>query len=380
MKILYQAFHHDPHRRDAGSGADFFFWNALTAAGHEVIVDGPFAAPPMLPERAFSWLYRRFTQRKYCKFDLSSAWRCSQRLATANAKCQPDCIFSIFFPGFVVRQLDKPSFYRVDTTFIGAKEGGDASVNAIGPSAFRLCVWQERRAFQHVRHIITSSAWSRDILVSRYGVAPEKVCILISPITLPEQLIPTPDEAILLRTHITFPLQLLLVGREYYRKGVDIAIEIVQTLMARGVPAQLTVCGVPAPNHCPANVRFVGPFRKSNPDEVQQYVQLYRDAHLLLHPARFEAAGMVPSEATAFGVPTITNNVGGLGTTVEDDVSGLVLPGGSLADAYVDAIMQLVRNPDRYFQLRVSTRKRFEQEKSPQVTAKRFINILETYR
>ena len=76
----------------------------------------------------------------------------------------------------------------------------------------------------------------------------------------------------------------------------------------------------------------------------------------------WKAAGITPSEAAACGIPTITNNVGGLGTTVQHGVSGIVLPAKSDSSAYVREILKLIKNPYRYTKLCQNSRKRYEKE------------------
>jgi glycosyltransferase involved in cell wall biosynthesis len=163
---------------------------------------------------------------------------------------------------------------------------------------------------------------------------------------------------------------LLLVGKSYLRKGVDVAIETVRLLNLQGIPAELTVCGVDRQDD--KFVKFVGILKKNVTKQLEQYLDLYRHAHFLIHPSLFETAGIVPSEAAAFGTPTITNATGGLATTVADGVSGVVLPKGSLPQAYVDAISSLVHNPDRYYALCKSTRLRYERELNWDAVGRRF--------
>jgi glycosyltransferase involved in cell wall biosynthesis len=166
-----------------------------------------------------------------------------------------------------------------------------------------------------------------------------------------------------------------LVGRDYKRKGIPIAIDVTKQLNENGIPTELTICGLTGDPDGP--VRFAGLFRKSIPEELKQYADLYRQAHLLIHPALFEAAGIVPAEAAAFGVPTITNDVGGLATSVAHDISGIVLPGHSPAPAYVEAITGLFRNPEGYRRLSVGARHRYESEQNWEVAGKRVMKILE---
>jgi glycosyltransferase involved in cell wall biosynthesis len=120
----------------------------------------------------------------------------------------------------------------------------------------------------------------------------------------------------------------------------------------------------------------VGPFSKSIPEQLDKYVDLYRLAHLLIHPAIFEAAGIVPSEAAAFGTPTITNDAGGLATTVADGESGIVLPTWSKPEVYVKAILDMVKNPGSYYGLCQKARARYEQELNWDITGKWMANIV----
>ena len=119
-------------------------------------------------------------------------------------------------------------------------------------------------------------------------------------------------------------INLLLVGKEYHRKGVDIAIETIRGLNALGIPAELRIVG--QENENSENITFMGLLSKKDPDQLQAYLDNYRWAHFLLFPSRFDAAGIVPSEAAGFGVPTITNAAGGIQTTVKNRISGIVLP------------------------------------------------------
>ena len=153
------------------------------------------------------------------------------------------------------------------------------------------------------------------------------------------------------------------------------AIEVANELNRRGIPTELTICGLTGEPD--GLVRFAGLFRKSVPEELKKYADLYRHAHLLIHPALFEAAGIVPAEAASFGVPTITNDVGGLATSVAHGVSGIVLRGHSTAEAYVETTIKLVRNRDEYARLSLGARRRYEREQNWQVAGQRVMKILE---
>ena len=315
-------------------------------------------------------LYRSVTKKRYAKFPISLAWRASRLVNDAVRSIKPDVIFTMFPPPLVFYQGCTPCMYRLDTTF----KGWETSYPEFGRPAIDLLIWEEKRALRKCARIITHSVWSRDILVAEYSVQSEMISVFPVPAAIPMNAVPASDE-VLGGKRLDGELNLLLVGRDYHRKGVDLALEVVRILSEEmKCSSRLTVCGVSGEDS--KNVRFVGPYRKGVSSELEEYVRLYRSAHFLLHPARFEAAGIVPSEAAAFGTPTITNDTGGLATTVKDGVSGVVLPKHSLAVAYAKAIRDIVESPERYYSLCRTTRERYERELNWDVAGKQVASIL----
>lgn len=369
MRVLHAAWRYDPTNPDAASGVDFNVYQSLVKNSIAVDVIGPYPDSPILPERILRKSLKLF-HRKYLKYDFSSTWRASQELNRAVKKYSPDVIFTLFPPPLVWYREKTPCVYAVDTTFWGWQQ----IMKTLGPLSLQISLLQEKLAFKHCHKVITYSEWSRDILVNQYHLAPQKVEIIVMPAALPADCIPTeinlPEEKILKQ-----PLQLLLVGRDYKGKGVDIAIHTVDLLNARGIKAELTVCGTWGSPH--PNVRFVGPYKKADPEQLRSYIQLYRNAHLLIHPSLFEGAGIVPGEAAAFATPTVTNATSALSTTVKNGVSGIVLPQASPAEHYAEAIAQLISSPETYYSLCKTTRTRYEQELNWDVAGSKFIKILE---
>lgn len=355
MKVLYAAMRHDPRDIDRSSSVDYSFYTAICNEGHEVRVTGPFLAQPSPAERVVKRAHDLVFRKRYLKWDVGSMRASSRAVEQTAAEWRPDVIFTIFPSTLAFYRGATPYVFNTDLTFV--------SWQANGANFSRPALWWlnrlERRIVRGSGRLLLFSERSRREMMAQHGVSAEQIIVMPMPSALPLESVPQQID-IAAEKQLESPLRLLLVGRESHRKGVDIAIEATAQLNARGIPAELTVCagvGPPAPF-----VRYVGPFRKSRPEELAQYTELYRRAHLLLHPARYEPAGIVPGEAAAFATPTVTNDVGGLATTVADGVSGVVLPGLSPAAAYVEAIAALTADPARYYALCASTRARYERE------------------
>jgi len=376
MKILYATYRYDPTNPDLGSSVDYGCYKALIDAGNSVEIIGPVTHGVSIFEKfeTYFWrIYKHLTGKSGLKYLMTTSLKASNAVAKAMKNGDFDAVFSIFHAFFVFRRLSEMSFWFFDTTFHGQEEDWPM----YGKLALKLTYWQERKALQHIDACATNSEWSKKQLVDFYGLKGKQVTVFPMPSALPVEAVRTLDQEVLTK-QLTHPIRILLVGRVFKRKGVDIALEVVRLLNAQGIPTLLKICGLPeSERQAWDNVEFVGPFKKSDPDQLDAYIDLYQWAHLLIHPARFEAAGIVPAEAAAFGTPTITNNTGGLGTSVLDGVSGIVLPKGSPPEAYVQAIIDLVNDPERYQRLCQTTRERYEKELNWDVAGKRLVTILE---
>jgi len=300
---------------------------------------------------------------------MTTAWLASAAANQAVKEWKPDVLFTHYQSPLVFYRGKVPCVYRTDSTFYGVQK----EYPLYSKWVLEAQIWQEKRAIRHSAAIITHSEWSRRVLIDYYKVPDDQIVVYPEPSALPIAIVPK-EVHIQEWKMLQAPLRLLLVGRDYRRKGVDIAIEVVHRLNAAGIQAKLIVCGTQGQED--EFVRFVGPFKKTIPEQLEQYVDLYRKAHLLIHPALFEAAGIVPGEAAAFGTPTITNDAGGLGTTVKDGVSGIVLPKKSSPEVYVDAITALAKDPERYYALCQMARERYEHELNWTVVDKRFGEIM----
>src|SRR5690606_12435364 len=67
-------------------------------------------------------------------------------------------------------------------------------------------------------------------------------------------------------------------------------------------------------------------FRGSEPQELLP--DYYAAATVCAVPSRYESFGLVAVEAMACGLPVVASRAGGLKFTVEEEVSGLLLPVG----------------------------------------------------
>lgn len=136
--------------------------------------------------------------------------------------------------------------------------------------------------------------------------------------------------------------QLLYAGRLLGWKGAHLAIRTLHRLLAREIPAVLTIVGsgpferqlkeLASDLGCDSNVRWVRHVVQS------ELFGIYQNAHCFLFPSLHDSSGNVVLEAQAFGLPVICLDLGGPPMLVTTDSSLVVSTRGRGEDQVVEAL------------------------------------------
>lgn len=175
-------------------------------------------------------------------------------------------------------------------------------------------------------------------------------------------------------------INLLLVGVEWKRKGVDIALETVKLLNKDSTKQYiLTIVGLDKPKDFKQeNVNFKGKLNKN--DEKEKELKLlqeeYKKADFFIMPTKAEAAGIVFAEAAMYGIPTITYKTGGVSDYVLDNKTGYTLESNNSAKQFADKIRLLVKESKLYEQVSKNAIEYYKDSLNWQVWSKDLANFL----
>lgn len=128
------------------------------------------------------------------------------------------------------------------------------------------------------------------------------------------------------------------VGKEWQRKGLPLAAEIVKRLRRERPNLELWVVGPQAGEVQHLFADWQGGYRLLGWNAQAPFAQF----DVLLHPARAEPYGMVISEAMAARVPVVVSDACGAAAQVGSDV-GAVLPLSSAPQAWAEAVESQLR-------------------------------------
>ena len=251
-----------------------------------------------------------------------------------------------------------PVIYMTDATF-SQLQGYYTDFSNLASYNIRQGIELDKRAFQKAAHCMLASDWCRHSAIHDYGIPENRISVL--PMGANMDAIPATAD---INTAASGQCRLLFLGVEWERKGGDLAIAAFRQLQEKGMQPTLHIVGCVPPHDLSQekNITVIPFLDKNKPEQAAELDRLFRQTDFLLLPTRAECAGVVFSEAAAYGIPSITTATGGVPTCVKDNVNGYALLPEAGAAAYAGIIEQLYRDPERLSQLKRSSRAFFEEQ------------------
>lgn len=216
---------------------------------------------------------------------------------------------------------------------------------------------RRRRHFLHwADALVAVSDFTRRELVTRYGINDEKITLIINGVDV-NYFRPGPkDPSLLTRYGLDGKRIILTVGRLVERKGIDMTLRALPSILERVPDAHYLIVGtgefeaalraLVAELHLGAHVTFTGRVA------TEELVAHYRLCDLFVMPNRelenhdTEGFGLVFLEANACGKAVVAGLAGGAVEAVRHGETGLSVDGTSTA-AIATAIVELLTNEAR---------------------------------
>ncbi len=210
------------------------------------------------------------------------------------------------------------------------------------------------------RLAIFSSDWAARYALERYGVQPEKIKVVPFGANIDRQH-SLADIKQIIKNRDKRVIKLLFLGKDWFRKGGDIVLNVAKALASTGQAVELAIVGCKPPlDDLPAFVKCYGFISKQTAEGRAQIEKLLRDSHFLFMPSRAEAYGIVFCEANAFGLPCLTSFVGGIATVIKNNINGMTFSLESSVTTYCDYITHLMQHPTDYENLALSSFHEYE--------------------
>lgn len=373
MKIGF-ASRYDPRDKKTWSGIGYFTLQQLKQYGEVEIFQYP------LPKWLQEWhttqksINRRWFKKNTATEFLTSYAKYFSRKLTADLKKRPVDVLFVMASSQMIAYVktDIPIIYMTDATF-QQLQGYYHAFNNLADYNIRRGIALDKKAFQNASHCMLSSQWCAQSTIKDYGIAENKISVVHMGANL---------DAIPERAQIDFEpkpnrCNLLFLAVEWERKGGDIALEIFRRLKQQGVSVHLHIIGCVPPHQLSdeKNITNIPFLNKNKKEDFHRLHEILLQTDFLVLPTRAECAGIVYSEAAAYGIPSITTNTGGIGDCVQDGVTGFTLPLSATATDYAELIVSILNSTDKQKSLKLAARNYFEMEMNWNKWGSRFFEI-----
>ena len=220
--------------------------------------------------------------------------------------------------------------------------------------------------------VIYPSLFAKNAALADYPIKEDKIHVLDFGANIPNPIDVKIDE------YKNDVCQLVFVGRNWIRKGGDKALSAYSFLKCQGFPCELTIIGCePTFKVEDKGVKVIPWLDKSNAADMLRYDKIMRESHFMILPTEFDAYGIVFCEASAYGVPSLATNVGGVSQPIRDGVNGFLFSPHATAQEYAEKIKATFLDKKMYKALRYNSRREYETRLNWEVWSKAMSRIME---
>ncbi len=247
----------------------------------------------------------------------------------------------------------------------------------VAPECLKGGIANDKDALNRASLAIYGSEWAAQIAISHYQLNPSKVKVVPLGPNIPSNYNSTDIQAVI-ESRPSDLCKLLFLGGDWYRKAGDKAVQVAYNLNQAGLKTELTVvgCSPQLDNRFASYVKCLGYISNASQAGIKQLQALLSQSHFLLLPTLADACPHVVSEASSFGLPSLTTDVGGLPTLVLDDLNGKKFSKNASAEEYCTYILDLFSDYSRYKDLARSSFHEYETRLSWTVTGRTVKKLL----
>lgn len=376
IKIAFVTPGYDPQDMRRGSGTFYYLSKEIMQKGFGLFPIGPLDVQDPIWTRNLRFFTNKVLKRRYLTY--LDPW-----IARARGILLGDYLASIDYDVILTNDhgiaaevdTEKPVVLYTDVMLPNRWIGPQHSAFRSAPYPVSL-IYQHtiRKALSRVSLAIFPAAWQLSDALE-YRVPHEKLAVIPFGANIPD---PGPKVAEQRDFKVVFDtkhLDILFVGKDWQRKGGEVAVNVTARLRKVGLDAVLHVVGAEVKN-APGYVIAYGLLDKSKQIDWILLDRLYRECQIFLFPSSSEGSAIVPREASAYGMPTVGYRIEGLKGSVVDGVNGWLIDLNNREDAFVNVVQDWLANPVEYKRMAMSSRKYYETNANWELTVSRILEMI----
>jgi glycosyltransferase involved in cell wall biosynthesis len=353
MKISYVTTY-DASDIRAWSGSAYYISESLKRSGFSIEYIGNLKEPLRNFFRIKKVLYGTFLSKNYLRDREPRILKSyAKQVKSALSRVNSDIVFSPGTIPIAYLTTDLPIVFWTDATFAGMIDFYPSFSNLCKESV-RSGNTMEQEALSKCRLAIYNSEWAAKTAIDNYDVDHRKVKVVPFGSNIDNELKLSDIETITKNKDFT-RCKLLFIGVDWFRKGGDIALRVATLLNEQGLATELHIVGCTPQGRLPDFV-FTHGFVSKRTEEGKKLLQtLFTGSHFLILPSRAECCAVVLAEASSYGLPSLTSDVGGITTAIRNGRNGWAFPLTGIEEKFCDYVTKALSSPTEYARLSASS-------------------------
>jgi len=359
-KILYIT-RLDPHNLKSWSGVTYYILECLEK-NFNVITIGPLSNRVRILYVLKRFIFSLFKM----KFDIDRPILVSKDFANQINKR----IKNIYYDAILTSEsylmtfvkTNKPIFIYTDFTF-PTYYSHYFSDNKIHRQTINDGNYCEKITLKKSKKIILTSKFAINDAKKKYNIESNKFCYL--PFGPSFNLIPKRNDLnkIILKKDLNL-CKLISIGVHWDRKGMDKAVQLVDYMNNLGQRTKLYIVGAKPSEDLKLskNIILINFLNKNNIQDQRTLVKLLNKVHFNLLFSKSEAFGVVNVEASAFGLFTITNKIGGIGGAIANNINGYMFRENEDISVISKYLLKIFKTKDLFIKKSFLSREWYEKK------------------
>jgi glycosyltransferase involved in cell wall biosynthesis len=346
-----------------GSGTFYHMSREIMRQGHTVHYVGPITFAYPFISRILRYSHRKLGWRYVTFLDPFVAKYTGQQITEMLATLDYDILLTNDFAIAGHTRTDKPIVLYTDAmlTYDYAERNlRHSRLSGLSPISLFLCRQTIQRGLEQSTLCFFPADWAVSEAL-KYHPAPEKIIINPFGANMDDPGANVADRRTFARILKKGRIDLLFVGKDWARKGGDIAVQTSLELRRRGIEAHLHLVGAMPPYAVDASyIKVYGLLDKADEADQKKLGDLYSSADVFILPSSSEGFVIVVLEAAAHGLPVWAYDTIGVTTAVRNNESGILLPLGQSEQAFADVVESWFSDPLAYDYLVAGARQHYE--------------------
>lgn len=346
-----------------GSGTFYYMSREMEHQGHRVYYVGPIELRSPFISRTLRFLHRNIGKRYLTFLDPFVGKLTGQEVTQKLGTCDYDVFITNDLAMAAYTKTDKPIVLYTDvmiTHDYSERRLPHSRLANLSPITLKLARITIKRGLQQADVCVFPAQWAVDEAV-RYHNDPSKFVVVPFGANMEDPGAQVAMERSFLKVMHKGSIDLLFVGKDWARKGGDIAVRATMELRKRGINGFLHIVGgIPPYPVDPDCIKVYGLLDKTIVADREKLSSLYREGDVFMLPSSSEGFVIAVLEAAAYGMPVLAYDTIGVTEAVKDGETGLLMKLGQSEKAFADAIEKWFKDPSSYDCLVFGARKHYE--------------------